>query len=967
MTERRFHTDSRVGENFTKDGLETLTGQPSRKWGRYVVKELLDNALEAVEEADTEMPTVTVDADVVEHGANTFIREITIADNGDGIPESQINQIADVERFGGTKRHYALPTRGTQGNALMTVLGIQHLADGELVIETHGQCHVFSVNADTLSGAPTVDVNTVDSESVGAVTAPSAASDGGVSADGTAVTVNFGDKGEHLARFDPIARMLLGFVALNPHVQFRIPLGVNNRAADTTTRYQPKGSATTGRVHWMSQQAFQERIKADIRAAPDLTVGEFITEFEGLVSRKKQRAVISTEILQKLSVDADAALSDVCTTKNGERLHQNTVDFLHASMCEHTDKRATSGLAGTVGSVGESMRAGPRAYLEHYTITDVEQLVADLQADGNDVDSWEDLSIYYQTTGADERDTYRIPFVYEIGVLPLPPDSSDRVVENFGINQSVSYSSPQVNLEFSGTGNTEYTARSIQDAFDRQEHGFIVVSNITCPNIPFKDKGKQDFPTEPFEQEISETVGKAVRKYQRDLRPMLNALEEDDREPQQPTLDESKKAPRGFIKDAVFDLFDQVYAQATDGGKYTIMLRQLYYKMRPAFQNRIEIEGYEYTSTSTYENRRELELNYDTYTDYVAEYETDVLGERVVHRDQRGFFIEPHSNERIQLSTQKVSDYEPAEAVATEYDTLLFVEKKGYYEQLHKDFEITKQYDIGLINAQGYSTNAIRTLVEKVQAANDDVTLLTLTDLDINGLGIATDAAEADELSSTADVFDTERIGVTLEDVREYGLATESTSLNKQDKTKLQNRYENGEIDEDVFEFLRDGKRVEINAFSPSQLKNYIESKLQALDVDKIVPDESDVETPDVDDWDDVRERAVESGIGEFVAEQIDDDLIDSIAALDDDIQLPDESDRASGDANAEEIRNKIEEQLKERPPRSWEDINDDVVDDHTEAVDDQQQTYEDTAKSAVKDVLEQHDIISIDADQQSD
>ena len=199
MTERRFHTDSRVGENFTKDGLETLTGQPSQKWGRYVVKEILDNALEAVEEADTEMPTVTVDADVVEHGVNTFIREITIADNGDGIPESQINQIADVERFGGTKRHYALPTRGTQGNALMTVLGIQHLADGELVIETHGQCHVFSVNADTLSGAPTVDVDTVDGEFVDTVTAPSAASDGGVSADGTAVTVNFGDKGEHWA------------------------------------------------------------------------------------------------------------------------------------------------------------------------------------------------------------------------------------------------------------------------------------------------------------------------------------------------------------------------------------------------------------------------------------------------------------------------------------------------------------------------------------------------------------------------------------------------------------------------------------------------------------------------------------------------------------------------------------------------------------------------------------------------
>ncbi len=26
MTDRRFHTDSRAGENFTQDGVETLTG-----------------------------------------------------------------------------------------------------------------------------------------------------------------------------------------------------------------------------------------------------------------------------------------------------------------------------------------------------------------------------------------------------------------------------------------------------------------------------------------------------------------------------------------------------------------------------------------------------------------------------------------------------------------------------------------------------------------------------------------------------------------------------------------------------------------------------------------------------------------------------------------------------------------------------------------------------------------------------
>jgi hypothetical protein len=520
-----------------------------------------------------------------------------------------------------------------------------------------------------------------------------------------------------------------------------------------------------------------------------------------------------------------------------------------------------------------------------------------------------------------------------------------------------------MNLEISGTGTTAYTARSIADAFDRQDHGFIIVSNLTCPNIPFKDKGKQTFPTEPFEQEISNTVGKAIRKYQRNLRPMLNALEEADDEPQRPTLDESKKAPRGFIKDAVFDLFDRVYEQATDGGEYTITMRQLYYEMRPAFQNRIEAEGYEYTSTSTIENKRELELVYDTFNDYVADYEADVLGERVVHRDQRGFFIEPHSNERIELSTQKVNDYAANEAVKTEYDTLLFVEKKGYYEQLHKDFEITKRYDIGLINAQGYSTNAIRTLIEKVQRENADVTLLTLTDLDINGLGIASNAAEADKISSTMEEFDTERIGVTLEDVRQYGLNIESASPSQSQHTKLDNRYNNGEIDEDVYEFLAAENRVEINAFSPAELKRYIESKLQELDVDKIKPDEDDVETPDVDDWDDVQEDAVYKGVAEFINDCIDDDLIESVTEQNSDIEPPAEDDRESGDADTSEIHEKLIERLDDRPAKSWEEVNDDVVESHTEALEEQQQSYKDTAVDAVVGVLETTDIVSVDSD----
>lgn len=945
MSERRFHTDSRTDENFTKDGLETLTGQPSKKWGRYVVKELVDNALEAVEESGTDSPKVSVDMDIADAGHIEYVRSITVSDNGDGIPESQIEKIIDVDHFGGTKRHYALPTRGTQGNALMTILGIQHLASGVMSIETRGRTYEFDVNANTVSGSPTVDFETKSSTA--------AVADGGVSTEnGTTVTVDFGDDaGQQWAKLPRIAETLLGFVSLNPHVSFDLPFGVNQAAKDTTTRYEPKGSSTSGRVHWFDQQAFAERVKADIRAEPSLKLTEFVGEFEGLASRKNRRQAVKTAMFS-----TDATLKSACTT--GDQIDGLETDRLHAAMKKQTDKRAKSGLDSTLGSVGDSVEAGTKAYLEHFNIADIGQLVADLQSDGHDIENWRDLVVSYQTTGAYKQQHHRIPFVFEIAVLPLPLGTDD-VHHNFGINQSVSYSSPRVSVEFSGSGGKTHSMRSIASAFEQQEHGFVVVSNLTCPNIPFKDKGKQNFPTEPFEDGISDAVGKAVRKYQRDLRPKLNKLAEDNTS--RPTLDDSKKAPHGFIKNAVFELFDRVYQNATEGGTYTITMRQLFYEMRPAFQSRVEIEGYEYTSGSTIDNKRRLELNYDTFTGYVDEYEQEELGERVVHRDDRGFFVEPHSDRRIELSTQKVTQYDPSDAVEMEYDTLLFVEKTGYYKQLHDEFEITKRYDIGLINAQGYSTTAIRNLIEKIQAVNPDVTLLTLTDLDINGLGIATDANRADDLSNTTDEFDAQRIGVTLDDVEKYGLTVESANPKKSQLTKLDNRHEDGEIADDVYKFLRSGKRVEINAFAPTELKAYVEEKLETFGIGKIEPDETDIETPEVDEWNNVREKAIKEGIAEYVMEQVDDHLIDAIESHDNAIELPDDSDRETTESSRSDVFEELLNRLSDKPAESWESVNTDIVEDHTETVEDQQDSYKETATKTVKDVLDNNEIINID------
>lgn len=944
MTERRFHTDSRAGENFTKDGLETLTGQPYRQWGRYVVKELVDNALEAVEAADAE-PKVSVSLATEQQAPREYVQGVSVSDTGNGIPESQLRQIADVETFGGTKRHYTLPTRGTQGNALMTLLGIQHLVgEGPLMIETRGQLYEFEIDDNTIDATPSVSISKK---------APRLSADGGVTT-GTTVTVQFGDDGKKMANATGIYRTLVGFSTLNPHVTFNLSGTESAAAENTTTRYEPKGSATSGRALWFDRQAFVERLKADIRSAPELPVAEFISEFDGLSSRAK-----CTSVTESLGVDGDRSIRDVFTNLS-DGLDDGLVDDLHAAMRQETTSRSEKNLHKTLGSVGKGLQHGPVAFLDHWNAVDIGNLVDELNADGADVSDWRDLVTYYRSSDAFETQEHRIPFVFELAALPVLDDDSPRD-SHFGINGSVSYSAPRASVNYTDTNGKQKSRYSISGVFNDLTHDFIIVSNLTCPNIPFQDKGKQNFPTEPFEDTISDVVGKTVRKYQRTIRPMLNSLEQTD-EPEKPTLDDSRKAPRGFIKDAVFSLFDDVYRQATENGKYSIMMRQLFYEMRPQFDLLAQQKGYEFTCNSSYESRTPLELKYETYTDYVEQYESEVLRRRVVRRDDRGFFVEPHSNRRTELSTQKVEQYDPAEAVGSEFDTLLFVEKTGFYEQLHSDFEITKRYDVGLINSQGYSTTAIRSLVEKIQKEAPDTQYLTLTDLDVGGLGIATDADTPDSLSALSS-FDAKRLGVTVDDVREFDLQVENVDYNQKELTKLETHHDDGDITDESYRFVSDGNRVEINAFSPTELKTYIEEKLDAHDVSKIEPEPEEIDTPDLDTWEDTRHDAVMRAMYEHIAGQIDDELIEAFADRNDDLELPPEEDRPEADTSRETVHDQLLERLADKPPESWQSVNDDVVDDISDDVTDAQENYADTAEDAAKDVLSDTDIITVDPD----
>jgi DNA topoisomerase VI subunit B len=140
LARKTFRT-SRLAEFASKAELVRQIGHAVEQWPLVVVKELIDNALDAAEEAGV-APEIKV---VVERD------RITVADAGDGIAPETVAALVDYSARTSSREAYVSPTRGAQGNALQTILAMPLALDGEkgeTIIESHGIAHriVFDVD-----------------------------------------------------------------------------------------------------------------------------------------------------------------------------------------------------------------------------------------------------------------------------------------------------------------------------------------------------------------------------------------------------------------------------------------------------------------------------------------------------------------------------------------------------------------------------------------------------------------------------------------------------------------------------------------------------------------------------------------------------------------------------------------------------------------------------------------------------
>ena len=197
-------TKSRLLDFCSETELVAQAGQPVRDWPLYVMKELVDDALDACEEAGT-APDVSI---AVGDG------KIVVTDEGPGIPADTIKGVLDFSVRVSSREAYVSPTRGAQGNALKTVIAMPFALDGgkgRVTIEAHSTAHEIEMSVDAVRQQPRF-THTRTASSVRT---------------GTRVTVFWPIQARSIlaSSRDGFLQMARSFAVLNPHLFPRPILG----------------------------------------------------------------------------------------------------------------------------------------------------------------------------------------------------------------------------------------------------------------------------------------------------------------------------------------------------------------------------------------------------------------------------------------------------------------------------------------------------------------------------------------------------------------------------------------------------------------------------------------------------------------------------------------------------------------------------------------------------------------------
>lgn len=846
---------NKIMEYITVDGLSKLTGISKDSFYIAIVKELTDNAMDACENQDNPQIKVLINFNYLDEATGEELTELlekdyitlTVEDNGTGIGLDTLQKVFDFSRFSGTKYYYNNITRGAQGNALMAVLGMPYALNHDweypTVVCSGDKQYEIGLEIDTINQTVEPFINTKELETP---------------LTGTRITVTL-PKPEIQRRGNlllDILHKIYEFSLLNPD----IGISFKSTNPDLIMDCEPlpiKFKRYRGKemVFWYSENQFIELVNATIRACnesgEDISILNFCKRFKGLSSTQ-----LSDKIMDRVDFKMITQLHS--QTEAIKRLYYNLIGI---------GKPMNPKLLGRLGKQTILDKIGQKhKIIEH---------------------SYSYIADEFTTAGLD-RVPYSIECLTAEVAISEDRDKKDEDAEEededegngreiiFGINYTPTLRTPELKNIYCTYYGSDFASLMSRYKIN-SDSPIIIFVHIICPNIQFEDYGKSDFDITPFGENLSIVFQKTFKFYKEKIEKAEKARWRKEKKNRQ---QDKERDVRPSMKSLILKNLKDVIIKVSNNYEFAPYLRQVYYQMRPILGE----YGYD--------------LEYGNYTRVIDEYERKV-GKELLYREERGRLIEPFnfkektkSDRVMEVSTKVARAYQVPEYV---YNRALYCEKRGFMDAILKR-KLNKKYDFLLVGGQGYATDAIKTILTLCHKEGMEV--MVLHDCDVEGLDIARtlEKKTRNKLGHRLKITD---MGLNIREVMDLDLPVEKRELRKAIPKALERKLDGEEI-----EWLEDGNRTELNAFTTVEFLEWLEKKLIDMGLDKKVCPPDKV-------LDDVSKEIYEDKIGGYIEYWLNDKLdIDSIK---DEIIEDFKYDQDHKDA--------LKEELEENPPTSWRGI----------------------------------------------
>ena len=461
-------TVSRLTEFCSEKELVKQTGHAVQVWPLVVLKELMDNALDACEEDETP-PEIEI---TVEEDGTT-----TVTDNANGIATETITAILDYNIRVSSREAYVSPTRGAQGNALKTILAMGYVLDresdysqevnaeavGVTLIETRGQLHRIEFKVDHVNTQPKLTHTVTPSPRER----------------GTAIAVKWPATRKQqrenwlLQSEDQFKELAESYVWFNPHLTLRgLWHGkefVNVKATDPNwEKWRPRNPTSP---HWYNESRLQRYLAAhvarDRERKRERSVREFIAEFRGLSG---------TVVRGKILAEVGCSYQSLAQFFGVERVNRAGIKKLLAAMQKYSKPVAPKHL-GVIG----------REHLQQHF----------LAAGGNAETFKYELEKGFTEDG--------IPFVIELafglhqaGLTPQAGHVTRKFIS--GVNWSVAINNPFRTFGRTGQGLENMLAELRVNA----KEPVICAVHLAMAHVRYADRGKSSIVLSGDDAELSD-------------------------------------------------------------------------------------------------------------------------------------------------------------------------------------------------------------------------------------------------------------------------------------------------------------------------------------------------------------------------------------------------------------------------------------------------------------------------------